>query len=320
MRLHQNVPNASFACPLMDCVRSFQKVSNLRLHLYRDHQRRHEPTRGQPSVTLGCNHCNVDFSSRQSSDVVAHVKKHIREGRTASCPFMGCEKTFTVTSTFSLHVSRNHKHDHIESLRPAVSENAAVSNSEPHSVEPGPDRDLDSVQEESDVFPESAHSATFLQNLALFYLKLQAKYLLPVSLIQRIVEDFQGVHDVNQSHLLSEMQKKLSALSVNEGVIREILDVVKSEDLFRSYNTGLLRTNHTRKSVFKTHFNYVEPVSVYLGQNEFGKECFAQYVPVTESLKCLLQNESVRQQVLSYRQHARIQGDILEDIWQGTNI
>lgn len=233
---------------------------------------------------------------------------------------MGCEKTFTVTSTFSLHVSRNHKHDHIESLRPAVSENAAVSNSEPHSVEPGPDRDLDSVQEESDVFPESADSATFLQNLALFYLKLQAKYLLPVSLIQRIVEDFQGVHDVNQSHLLSEMQKKLSALSVNEGVIREILDVVKSEDLFRSYNTGLLRTNHTRKSVFKTHFNYVEPVPVYLGQNEFGKECFAQYVPVTESLKCLLQNESVRQQVLSYRQHARIQGDILEDIWQGTNI
>ena len=78
MRLHQNVPNTSFACPLMDCVRAFQKVSNLRLHLYRDHQRRHEPTRGQPSVTLGCNHCNVDFSSRQSSDVVAHVKKHKR--------------------------------------------------------------------------------------------------------------------------------------------------------------------------------------------------------------------------------------------------
>ena len=93
------------------------------------------------------------------------------------------------------------------------------------------------MQEESDVFPESADSATFLQNLALFYLKLQAKYLLPVSIIQRIVEDFQGVHDVNQSHLLGEMQKNLSALSVNEGVIREILDVVKSD--LCQYSTSL---------------------------------------------------------------------------------
>lgn len=36
------------------------------------------------------------------------------------------------------------------------------------------------------------------------------------------------------------------------------------------------------------HFNYVEPVSIYFGQNESGKECFGQYIPVKKTTESLL--------------------------------
>lgn len=73
--------------------------------------------------------------------------------------------------------------------------------------------------EQSDVCPESADAAQFLKNLALFYLKLQAKMLLPSSVIQTIIEDFQEIHDISQSRLLFKLKEKLDALGVTDADI-----------------------------------------------------------------------------------------------------
>lgn len=196
MRLHQSIPNANFACPLLGCVRSFKTVPNLKVHIYRSHQRRH-CTVCQISVTRCNNVCSAE-SRPTDTRLVANVKRLIREGRTVSCSFRERSKTFTVASTFSSHVSRNHKHDRIESVRSA--ENVAASDAH-NSVEPDAlDCESDTSQDQSDVFPESADRSAYLQNLLLFYLKLLAKYILPESLIQSIINDFQGVHDINQEN------------------------------------------------------------------------------------------------------------------------
>lgn len=47
--------------------------------------------------------------------------------------------------------------------------------------------------EQAEVYPESTDEPLFLKNLALFYLKLQAKLLLPSTVIQSIIEDMQAV-------------------------------------------------------------------------------------------------------------------------------
>ncbi len=91
----------------------------------------------------------------------------------------------------------------------------------------------DADYEPSDVFVETADESLFLKNLALFYLKLQAKLLLPSSVIQTIIEDIQEIHDISQSHLLFKLKEKLVTLGVSEADTSNVINVLKTEDLFK---------------------------------------------------------------------------------------
>lgn len=58
---------------------------------------------------------------------------------------------------------------------------------------------------------------------------------------------------------------------------------------------------------------------MYFGQNESGKECFGQYVPVKNTIESLLSSESVLEQ----RQQAKIRvqpENVLQDVWDGAII
>ncbi|KAL7872286.1 hypothetical protein SRHO_G00072690, partial [Serrasalmus rhombeus] len=109
--------------------------------------------------------------------------------------------------------------------------------------------------------PDKADEALFLNSLTLFYLKLQAKLLLPSSVIQTIIEDYQNIHDVSQSNLFHKLTEKLSQVGILECAINKIIDVLKSEDLLSQCNT-VLKTDQRRKSIFKESFRYVEPKPV----------------------------------------------------------
>ncbi len=91
----------------------------------------------------------------------------------------------------------------------------------------------DADYEPSDVFVETADESLFLKNVALFYLKLQAKLLLPSSVIQIIIEDIQEIHDISQSHLLFKLKEKLVTLGVSEADTSNVINVLKTEDLFK---------------------------------------------------------------------------------------
>lgn len=124
--------------------------------------------------------------------------------------------------------------------------------------------------------------------------------MLPSSVIQAILKYFQEIHDISQSHLLFKLKEKLVALGVPEADISTVIDVLKTEDLLRACNTETLKTDHRRKTMFKNSFNYVEPVPICLGQNEAGKECFAQYVPIKQTIESLFHLESVREHTIKY--------------------
>lgn len=80
-----------------------------------------------------------------------------------------------------------------------------------------------------------------------------------------------------------------------------------------------MKTDQRRKTVFKNSFHYVEPVPVCLGQNEEGKECFAQYVPIKQTIESLFLNEPIREQ--HKQSHSQVQTeDVIKDVWDGKNI
>lgn len=225
----------------------------------------------------------MDFCTVRCDSVknlLSHLKGHIREGRTVSCPFRNCDKRFIVVSTFSSHLSRTHQKYLVRDVSSfSTSDSGAVAQAEclgeqaeSMNMHDNVLDDADRENKQSDVFPERSDKSLFLNSLALFYLKLLAKLLLPSSVIQ----DMQDMHDISQSHLFYKLKENLVTLDFSDVDLKSIVDALKSEDLFHACNTGPLKTDKRRKSVFKSQFRYVEPVPICLGQNESGKECFAQ--------------------------------------------
>lgn len=129
----------------------------------------------------------------------------------------------------------------------------------------------------------------------------------------------QSVYDVNQPHLLFKLNEKLFKLVFSEASINDVIDSLRADDLLQACNSHTLKSDQRRKTVFKNSFNYVEPVTICLGHNEAGKECFLQYVPVKQTIEALFHSGSVRKK---YKEiHSRNQLDnSLEDVWDGENI
>lgn len=110
----------------------------------------------------------------------------------------------------------------------------------------------------------------FFNNLAMFY----PKFLLPASVIQTFIEDYQQMHDIK-------LKEKLVNLGLAETDTENVTDTLKCEVLFRKCND---ESDQRRKTVFKTNFHYVEPMPICLGQNGSGKDCFAQYIPIKDTV------------------------------------
>ncbi|KAL0148647.1 hypothetical protein M9458_055974, partial [Cirrhinus mrigala] len=94
---------------------------------------------------------------------------------------------------------------------------------------------------------------------------------------------------------------------------------MKTDDLFRMCNTHALHTDKRRKSFYKANFKYVEPVPICLGKNESGKESFAQYIPIKQSLEALFCCKSVIEQHKNSRSTIKT-NDVLSDVWDGSNV
>jgi hypothetical protein len=141
---------------------------------------------------------------------------HISDGSHVVCPFAKCGKKFNSKPSFSLHMHRCHRNwsgklissahvRHVTS-NADTNMNAAVD----YSVV-----DTECVMDEAG-FETGDHSTLaggqqdlktlFTQNLALMYLKLQTKYLIPVSTIDMIIKDFKDIHKIGQTHIKNTLE------------------------------------------------------------------------------------------------------------------
>jgi hypothetical protein len=266
-------------------------------------------------VSLQCSRVQCKQVCSNVKCLIAHLKEHIEDGTEIKCPSNACTKSFSKKSSFTSHLSRYHRNfciDHLASEyvigpqnnsgtgQPVQNENFGVF---PDSPELGPIVDNDVMSEtghfevgsDTDLTEEmEGIEGLYLRNLALFYLKLQPKYLLPSSTIQHIIEEFQDVHRLGQSYLCDQVISKLKNETIPEEKLKEIAELFSKSDLFTHCNANELSTDYKRKSTFKKMFDYVPPVTVTLGTNETGKKRSFQYVPVNESLECLNRNKSAQ--------------------------
>ena len=168
-------------------------------------------------------------------------------------------------------------------------------------------------------FSNKEDGDVFLTNLALFYLRMQAKMLLPATTISALIEEFQAINSNGMAHILTIISQELEKLGIPRDRINEILDGLSKENLLKMHNEGVFRSDQTRKTFFKSNFSYVEPTQVYLGIDPNGKERFCQYVPVKDTLKALLSNPKVWEQYNATKMHSAGAAHVLEDVHDGKN-
>ena len=66
---------------------------------------------------------------------------------------------------------------------------------------------------------ESNTTNLFVKNLALFYLKLNAKHHVPSSTVQKVIEEMQSMHSISQNLLQQRIRKKLTEFHVEQDTI-----------------------------------------------------------------------------------------------------
>jgi hypothetical protein len=124
-----------------------------------------------------------------------HLKRHITDSLAVCCPFKKCDKTFTVKSSFTSYISRHHRDANAYNLCDKVTIPVAIQQevmSVNCMVNNEATNDNIDMEIEGDTFWAGTDSSLLLRSLAMFYLKLQAKLLLPASTMQSVVDEMEA--------------------------------------------------------------------------------------------------------------------------------
>lgn len=221
--------NRSFPCPRDACLRRLSTYSSLVSHLTRDHSKQ-AARRRYRNVDIILQ-CDIIFCKQVCDDTKAmlkHLKEHLDVGATILCPFINCNSSFTKKSTFTSHLSRNHKSNVTDNI-PAelLARENNLDNPEDDANE-YVEFDVDTL-DELEVLQETDNiEDLFVQNLLLFYLQLESKYLLPSSTVQHIVEEFHDIHCLGQTVMFQKLLSKLNEeLDIPEQTAKELISEIK---------------------------------------------------------------------------------------------
>lgn len=196
--LHKNEPNYQYACCMESCKFQFRNCNAFKCHVYRHHWR--SSTVSQSHTLQSPFLCQLPHCQKQLmdlKDLLCHLKSHISRREVVNCPFKDCDKTFSVTSSFTAHLASScWKHKNLTALHVSSSYCPASVPSESQSSVAESRADEGSVDDEpeADVPDLSQMKSLYMRNMCMFYMKLQAKQLIPSSTIQLIVEELNGLN------------------------------------------------------------------------------------------------------------------------------
>lgn len=290
-KVHRNEPRCMFKCVGANCGQTFTTYSAFKGHFYRLHNA--DTHQAVPKAVVADLKCAISLCDRHFhtvKELMSHLNDHIGEGRSVSCPVSGCKHVFTKKSSFTSHMSRKHKAcspDIIDDMyRESIPQSPNVIASTDDSV--NTPETMQTASSASDM-PEIDRT-DYLRNMCLFYLKLQGQLLIPTSTIQTIVEEMQNVHELGQAYTITKVNSVLKDMNLSDEAITKICDCINEADLFSTCHREQLRTAYSRNQTFTNILNYTEPQKVVLGVDENMTTKCAYYIPVSETLKSVMQS------------------------------
>ena len=147
--------------------------------MYQNHTKS-KPARSHKCVNLSCQIEGCTFKSSHFSSFCEHLKLHIRDGEK-----IACQKLFSVRFSFTSHISRKHAKDSVACRDGGMDNDNAGMHDDAVVME---NDDMTETVEFGDCMGDVEKDRdVFLNNLALFYLRMQAKMLLPASAISTLM-------------------------------------------------------------------------------------------------------------------------------------
>ncbi|KAJ8677266.1 hypothetical protein QAD02_013053 [Eretmocerus hayati] len=289
-RNHRHVSKYLF-CGFEQCSKAVKDEIQLKKHLLINHGLRRRPeNRGGTiqSNERGKFICSLDICRQESntfSDLLKHLKIHLTNNIEIECPIVGCDKKYKLKSSFTGHMSKNHRqtpnqvHDYQDD---AFCDQMQIDEGSPQTNAPEdlPNPDHQDLTDDFDLF---------LQNVAQFCLKLEAVCHIPARTIEFIVSEMTRLHGESQEILRANLNNKFLAENIASDGILEIFNEVFNEDSLNDCHKHL-KTDYLRKKSYKTRFSYVEPR--FIDINETDKTYFA-YIPIIETLDHVSRDVSI---------------------------
>jgi hypothetical protein len=236
-------------------------------------------------------------------------------GTDVSCPFKDCAARYRNAKSFRSHILRKHNEETFAHLKHSyyhdpndislIQSQSAVMNviesttTDDDCRETSPLQCLDGNSvPENELVTTTNHIDMMLRTIALFYLKLEAKYLVPSSTIAIISRGINEILLLNQhnvencvSKVFDDIERDLSDgcnIDLN-GMKHQLHKSVKCTSL----TLIDLKSDHRRSKAYKELFKYAAPKRIKLGLDHFCKPQYCYYVSIIDTLKNLLSNTSV---------------------------
>lgn len=295
--IHSNENNFKINCNFNNCEKVFTHVYSFKTHVFRKHYNALQNFKTSKTIKPQCLSCKKSFLN--FSQLCSHYREHCANGQLVTCPVTNCNKTYNSYSSFTSHLSRIHPNQKEE------------ASSQPHGTESNYYEQSCMGDDESEDNQTIDQEAQLKRNFALLQLKIQEKYMVPQGTVQKIMQDYKSIFQLNFENTVSKVKLAYENKNLDRETVEHVLSILEPNSLVTCFEQ--LNSIHNRKKFYKEEFSYVEPVELVLGVNNLNKDCVYQYIPILESLKFLLKQESVLSQVLNPLNNS----DILSDFRDG---
>lgn len=302
---HQHSANFRLACA-MNCGKTFKVLSSYTSHISKVHFKLSKAKKDYKTASLHCCYCNS--TCLNLFKFVSHSEKHMKAGMSVECPIRNCVKSYQNKSSLYAHIYKQHRVDK------SIKNNLLVKQPQFSDTEILPDDSAskiscsDVMPDDAEVISETCESVN--ERIALFFLKLQAKHLVPSSTITVIAEGFKDLMSVQSSVWLQNIKNELNSSSTSVNFAEPSFETIVNTDIF-----NCMSTSHNRLTYYSNYFQFVKPVTYALGRNQYHEECSFQYVSIIESLVKLLQHKDISKQL---NQERNAVDDIFTDFSDGS--
>lgn len=297
LRAHK-FKHSTFYCFYHNCSEFFNNFSSYLSHVYRKHIKTKTYIKIKntcESRTSPCYNCNKSFSN--TLNLIKHVILHIKSDSFLFCPLNNCKSRFINETSFRSHLKRNHNFYFKSNILFSKHHKKSVLNESSREISnvfinpcnsPNNSSTTESVQANTENKPNLQYELAFL------FHTLKYVHNIPKRVIQEISDKMCHIHSNCENELLS----KIENISQEFDLAPPIIDSLKkSVSLTLQPERLNLRTDYHREKIFSNIFQFITPQKIYLGKNNYNKDCYYYYVPVLKSLSKLLEEEEIFNQI-----------------------